>query len=217
MPGPIDSLRFAHTAIERELIDLDRLVSSASATTDVVALAERFAFLEKFCDGHTRGEELGLFPELDAKLPKFSATYLFDHGDERAAFARIHGDLARCTKGEASALATLRAEVTKLADHVLRHIRKENELVIPLVHELFGPAEQTTIMQRVISAFSPPEIVAGASFMIVWLDPPQRVAYAGILANVAPAPAVKAIGERVRAKLPEGDWAALTSAVPALA
>lgn len=216
MPGPIDSLRFAHTAIERELMDLDRLVSSASSAADVAGLAERFAFLEKFCDGHTKGEELGLFPELDAKLPKFSSTYLFDHGDERAAFARIHGLLGRCKEGDAAALASLRGEVTKLADHVLRHIRKENELVIPLVHELFGIPEQGAIVQRVVSVFSPPEMVAGATFMIAWLDPPMRVAYATILANVAPPTAVKAIGERVRAKLSEGDFRALAAAVPAL-
>ena len=114
MPGPIDGLRFAHTAIERELTDLESLVSKASSPADVAALAERFAFLEKFCDGHTKGEELGLFPELDKKLPKVSATYLFDHGDERAAFARIHRDLERCASGEVEAVATLRGEVTSI-------------------------------------------------------------------------------------------------------
>lgn len=216
MPGPIDSLRFAHTAIERELVDLERQVSALESTADAAPLAERFAFLEKFCEGHTRGEELGLFPDLDAKLPQFSATYLFDHGDERAAFARIHGDLVRFSRGEAAALAALRAEVSKVTDHVLRHIRKENELVIPLVHELFTAAEQGGMVQRVVSVFSPPEMVAGAAFILAWLDPPARAAYAGILANVAPAPALKAIGEGVRAKLSDADRKALAEAVPQL-
>src|SRR5262245_5451438 len=146
MPGPIDALRFAHTAIERELLDLEKAVTSAASAADVEPLGERFAFLEKFCDGHTRGEEIGLFPELDAKLPKFSATYLFDHGDERAAFSRIHGELARCGKGEEAALGVLRVEVMKLADHVCRHIRKENELIVPLCHELFSVPEQAAIV-----------------------------------------------------------------------
>jgi hemerythrin-like domain-containing protein len=217
MPGPIDSLRFAHTAIERELIDLDRVVTAAASPAQAAEVADRFAFLEKFCDGHTRGEELGLFPELDTKLPKFSATYLFDHGDERTAFARIHEGLARCKAGDAAALAPLRAEVTKLADHVVRHIRKENELVIPLVHELFSVPEQASIVQRVVSVFTPPDLVAGGAFIIAWLDPPVRIVYGGILANVAPPPALKAMGERLKAKLSESDWSAFSSAHPGFA
>lgn len=117
----------------------------------------------------------------------------------------------------ASPLASLRAEVTKLTDHVLRHIRKENELIIPLVHELFPVPEQAAIVQRVVSVFSPSDMIAGATFMLAWLDPPARTAYAGILANVAPAPALKAIGERLRNKLSESDWSALATAIPALA
>lgn len=100
---------------------------------------------------------------------------------------------------------------------MLRHIRKENELVIPVVHELFAAAEQGAIVQKVVSVFSPPDMIAGAAFILGWLDPPARAAYAGILANVAPPPALKAIGERLRGKLGEGDWSALAAAVPALA
>jgi len=171
MPGPIDGLKFAHTAIERELTDLDRLVTKATSPADAAALADRFAFLERFCEGHTKGEEIGLFPTLDEKVPKLSQTYLFDHGDERAAFARIHADLARCTTDDADALPRLRSEVSKLADHVIRHIRKENELVIPLVHELFSVPEQGAIVQKVVSAFPPADMADLPTFLLRWPQP----------------------------------------------
>jgi hemerythrin-like domain-containing protein len=217
MPGPIDSLRFAHTALQREITELERLVMAAAAPKDAAALAERFAFLDHFCEGHTSGEELALFPELDAKVPRLSSTYLFDHVDERAAFGSIRAALERCGAGDAVALAALRRDVTALADHMHRHIRKENELVLPLVHEHFSAAEQAGIVQRVVSRFSPEDMGAVVPFMVAWLDPEDRARYVGILAGALPAPALQGIAARIKARLPEAEWSALATAVPAVA
>jgi hypothetical protein len=107
MPGPIDSLRFVHTALVREITDLDRLVADARTAEQAAVLGDRFAFLEKLSEGHTQGEEIGLFPDLDAKIPSLSKTYLFDHVDERAAFARIRASIDACRKGDAAALTPL--------------------------------------------------------------------------------------------------------------
>jgi hemerythrin-like domain-containing protein len=216
MPGPIDSLRFAHTALEREITDLERLVTGASAPKDAAALSDRFAFLDRFCEGHTRGEEVGLFPDLDAKIPKLSSTYVFDHGDERAAFGRIRAALDACGTGDEAALTALRREVTAFADHLLRHIRKENELVLPLVHEHFSIPEQAGMVQRVVGQFSPDDMAAAVPFMVGWLDPEDRVRYVGILANALPPPALKGVAARIKGRLDAAAWTALAGAVPAI-
>lgn len=210
MPGPIDSLRFVHTALEREITELEGLVHSPNVAGERAKLTERFEFLEHVCDGHTRGEEHGLFPELDAKFPNYSRTYLFDHVDEREAFARIKAALAE------GAPEPLRREVTCLADHLRRHIRKENELVLPLVHEHFAAPEQGAMVGRIVSVFSPADMAKIVPFIMGWLDADDRIRYGTILAGAVPPAALAALAAHIRDRLDATAWEALVQGVPAL-
>jgi hemerythrin-like domain-containing protein len=216
MSGPIDSLRFVHTALCREILDLEAIVGSATTPEQVAKVKERFAFLERFGHSHTRGEEAGLFPDLDAKVPGLSQTYVFDHADERDAFARINVHLEACAKNDAGALRPLAREVSKLADHLTRHIRKENELLIPMVLEHFTIAEQVAMVGRIVSKLTPEEMTLGVPFIVGWLDPDDRVRYVAMLASSVPAPALTQLAARIKARLDDVDWSALAKAVPAL-
>jgi hemerythrin-like domain-containing protein len=216
MPGPIDSLRFVHTALEREILALEENVTTAKTPEQAASLKERFEFLERFGHGHTSGEEVGLFPQIDEKIPSFSKTFVFDHGDERAAFARIGGHLASCAKGDAGAHRALVREVTKLADHMSRHIRKENELVLPIVNELFSREEQLAMIGQIIGKISPQEMAIGVPFITGWLDHDDRVAYVGILQRSVPEPAFRGLAASIKVRLDADAFAALAKAVPAL-
>jgi hemerythrin-like domain-containing protein len=216
MPGPIDSLRFVHTALEREILSLEELVTAASTPDQAAALKDRFDFLERLGHGHTSGEEVGLFPALDEKIPGFSKTYVFDHGDERAAFARMQTHLEGCAKGDTGALRALAREVTKFADHLTRHIRKENELVLPAINEHFSREEQLAMIGKIVGKMSPDEMAAGVPFITGWLDHDDRVAYVGILQRSVPEPAFRALAGRIKGRLDESSFAALAKAIPAL-
>ncbi len=216
MNGPIDTLRFVHTALEREIVDLERLVSVAKTPLEAAQTKDRFEFLEFLSEGHTRGEEAALFPDLDAKIPSLSRTYLFDHDDERAAFGRIRASLAACGAGDGAAVDPLVREVTKLADHLVRHIRKENELVLPLVHAHFTHEAQAGIIGRIIARFSPADMANVVPFVMAWLEPSDRVRYANVLVKAVPEAALRGLVARIQARLDEASWTALVGDVPAL-
>ena len=216
MQGPIDSLRFVHTALEREILDLERLVSTAKTPDEAARTKDRFEFLERLCEGHTRGEEAALFPDLDTKIPSLSRTYLFDHEDERAAFGRIRASLEACAGGDGAAVDPLVREVTKLSDHLTRHIRKENELVLPMVHAHFTHEAQAGIIGRIVAMFTAADMAQVVPFIVGWLDAADRVRYVNILAKAVPEAGFRALSGRIKERLDEAAWGALVAEVPAL-
>jgi hemerythrin-like domain-containing protein len=217
MPGPIDSLRYAHTALDREVTDLLEAVSALGSTAAAAALADRIEFLLSFGAGHTRAEEAGLFPDLDRVVPGIAAEYLADHQAERDAADRIRSALRGCAAGDAEALGALQREFAALAEHTRAHTQRENEQVLPAVHQHFSVPEQLGMVGRIAGSFTPAEMGAMLPFIVARIDPPDRVAYLSNIARSAPPPVMVALGRGIQARLAPAEWESLVAAVPALA
>ncbi len=86
--APIDGIRFVHAAICNEARDIELQAHSAATPEEAGALLDRLEFYAELIDGHTRGEELGLFPPLVQRSPHIADTYLLDHDDERGSWPR---------------------------------------------------------------------------------------------------------------------------------
>jgi hemerythrin-like domain-containing protein len=155
MPGPIDTLRFVHSAIVAEAVRLEERAHGDLDEHLAASLREDVAFLGGLLDAHTKGEEVGLFPRLDEKLPHYSDGYLFDHEDERALFAELDGLLKRAAEGDEAAWPLARRELVALRCNATAHVSKENGLVLPLVCELFSPEEQVAMIQNILSTIDP--------------------------------------------------------------
>ncbi len=84
--GPLDSVRFVHTAIAVEAGSLEHACTGASPD-DLPGLGERVALLARVVDGHTHAEEPSIFPALEERAPHVAATYLSGHVDGRELFA----------------------------------------------------------------------------------------------------------------------------------
>lgn len=216
--NPIDMIRFVHTAITTEAEAFDAACAAARTPDDARALGERVALLARVVNGHTHAEEQSVFPALDERAPHVSASYLFDHVDERALFSEI-----AAAAGEAAAhptpegFAKLGRLGVALREHVIVHIRKENELVLPLVARLFPPPEQVTIVQKLMASIAPPDMLVAAGWMASRLPADDCAAWLGGIAKTAPAPALAAVARSVKAALDDASWSALTGRVPALA
>jgi hypothetical protein len=215
--SPIDMIRFVHTAISLEVDSIELACAEASTAADATALAERVALLARVVTGHTNAEEQSVFPALDERAPHVSATYLFDHADERElfeTFASAARDAA--STPDAPHLARLGRLGVALTEHLVPHIRKENELVLPLVAKLFSPPEQVGIVQKLLGAIPPPEMLVAAGWMAGKLPADDRARWLEGVARTAPPAALAAVARSVRAALDDGAWADLGGRVPAL-
>jgi hypothetical protein len=187
MPGPIDSLRFVHAAILREACRVDDLVHSDLTRKQAKVLAGEVAFFADLVDKHTRGEEVGLFPALAESEPLMAQTYLHDHEEERAAFARVRGLLLAFAETGAG-LAELRRESTALRVHQVSHVEKENTIVLPHVSAHFDVPSQALMVQKILSTIPPAEMAKVVPWLVNHLDDDMANAYVGVLSQAMPPP-----------------------------
>ncbi len=215
--APIDGIRFVHAAIVNEARDIELQTHSAATPEEAGALLDRLEFYAELIDGHTRGEELGLFPPLVQRNPHFADTYLLDHDDERALLAEVVALARECQVGDASALERLRRQTVALTEHAESHVRKENELVLPVCREMFPPAEQGAMVSTMLSAFSPEVMARAAGWIVSKVDADTGAAYLGELSAVMPAPVFDGTKASVRDTVGPQRWSELVERSPALA
>lgn len=215
---PAEGVRFIHTAIEAEVRALEAAAFAAETDAQLDAYGAKFALFHTITKTHNDGEEASLFPDLDRKLPRVAATYLFDHEDEAALFnaiaaqataARAAGPAAR-----AGELAKLRRHAVALTEHVTTHVRKENTLIVPLVLELFTPPEQAAQVQAMIGVFSP-ELMAKTLPWIIANNPfDEQCAYVAMMQKVMPPERFPTACAWIKSGIGDAAWAAIAAKLP---
>src|SRR5437870_12660084 len=87
MAGPIDAARAIHNAFRQdiELIDAAAL-DAARGKPGLESTVERFRFFNEVLEWHAHGEELAMFPALEAVAPSVAEAYEKDHRALDAAF-----------------------------------------------------------------------------------------------------------------------------------
>ncbi len=210
--GPIFALKHVHCAIENEAHALDALAPTLTEGSDLSALRQRVAAFGLHVRTHTRGEELALFPRLDERAPHVGAAYLHDHEDENALFAELDSLFAAAIAGERTH-ARLRRQLVALSEHVLPHIAKENELVLPLVAKLFTPEEQMGIAGGIAKSVPPEAFVPGVAWMAQTLRPEQRPAWFAAMSRALPPPVLASFTSVVQGTLGPAAWAELQKSV----
>lgn len=167
MESPARGIRFIHEAISRELALFERL-AAGGATGE---LAARLPFFERVLYLHTNSEEQSVFLDVSEKAPDVPASYILDHREDERQMAALKAAL------EAGGGPPLVRAVSVLREHVSLHIRKEEELLVPLIERHYDVAEQGAMVGRMMSTFSPEDMAAIVPWLITWLDPADRRAY----------------------------------------
>jgi hemerythrin-like domain-containing protein len=219
MPGPIAGVRFIHTAIEREAGAIEDHASALADAADATALAAKVAFFERVNGYHTRGEEVSIFPAIEAKVQHQAAAYVMDHEDERAMFTEIKELLAHLASApmlDVKARTRLGRQTAALREALALHIRKENELLVPLIDAHFTPPEQGAMVGKVIAEIPPAEMPAVLPWLVGWLEPADREVYLRELMRVMPPPVFDAAAGWLKTSLPTDAWSDLKSRIPEL-
>jgi hypothetical protein len=171
---------------------------------------ERFRFFNEVLVWHAQGEELAIFPAVEAVLPSVAEAYERDHRGLDAAF-----DALSAAVSAHDALETARATAA-FKFHLDLHLAKEDAHLYRLVREHLSVPEQGKAV-GVMSSHIPqerfPEVVA---WMFPLMGHDDRENMTRIWQMVMPPPVFAHAKPLIQAALGD-DWAELTRRIPSLA
>jgi len=158
MAEPLDAITAFHNAFRRDMERIDAAaLSYARGQAGPGPDVERFRFFNEVLVWHANGEELAIFPALEAVAPLVAEAYERDHRGLDAAF-----DAMNAAVSAKDAVATGRASAA-FKFHLDLHLGKEDAHLYRLVRERVPLADQGKAL-GVMSSSVPqdrfPEVVA---------------------------------------------------------
>ena len=158
MAGPIDAVVAIHNAFRQDMSLIDAAaLDSARGKPGLEATVERFRFMNEVLEWHAHGEELAIFPALEAVAPSVGEAYEKDHRALDAAFLVLNNAVSA-----RDALETSRA--TAAFKYFLDvHLMKEDTHLYRLIRERVGVPDQgqaVGVMASTVPQDRFPELVA---------------------------------------------------------
>ncbi len=130
MAQPMDAVMAIHNAFRRDMAGIDAAALGAARGEPGLAPAiERFRFFNKVLVWHAHGEELAIFPALEAVAPSVAEAYERDHRGLDAAFDGLSAAVSAH-----DALETARASAA-FKFHLDIHLDKEDAHLYRLIRE----------------------------------------------------------------------------------
>ena len=210
MTEPLDGVLAIHNAFRRDMSGIDSAALKAARGESGLAPAiERFRFFNEILDWHAHGEELAIFPALEAVVPSVSEAYVRDHRGLDAAFNALNAAVSA-----QDPLETARASAA-FKFHLDIHLAKEDAHLYRLVREHMSPPDQGKAVGLMSSTVPPerfPEVVA-------WLFPligdTDRENMTRIWQMVLPPPVFAHMKQLIHQAIGD-DWSELARRIPGL-
>lgn len=210
MAGPIDAIMAIHNAFRADMTRIDlAALESARGKKELSPVIGRFRFFNEILVWHAHGEEIAIFPAVEAVAPLVAEAYERDHRGLDVAFNTLNAAVSAN-----DILATARATAA-FKFHLDIHLGKEDAHLYRIVRERVSMPDQgkaVGIMANEVPQERFPELVA---WMYPLLGNDDRENMTRIWQMVMPPPAFdqaklliqKAIGN---------EWAELTRRIPTL-
>ena len=210
MTEPLDGVLAIHNAFRRDMSGIDSAALKAARGESGLAPAiERFRFFNEILDWHAHGEELAIFPALEAVVPSVAEAYVRDHRGLDAAFNALNAAVSA-----QDPLETARASAA-FKFHLDIHLAKEDAHLYRLVREHMSPPDQGKAVGLMSSTVPPerfPEVVA-------WLFPligdTDRENMTRIWQMVLPPPVFAHMKQLIHQVIGD-EWAELARRIPEL-
>jgi hypothetical protein len=211
MAEPLDAIKAIHNAFRLDMTRIDAsALESARKGKELSSTIERFRFFNEVLVWHAHGEEIAVFPAVEAVAPSVSEAYERDHRGLDAAF-----DALNTAVSKNDALATARATAA-FKFHLDVHLGKEDAHLYRLVRERVSMADQgkaVGIMANQIPQERFPELIA---WIYPLMDHNDRENMTRIWQMVMPPPAFDQAKQLIKKAIGDG-WAELIRRIPALA
>lgn len=210
MACPVDGIMAIHNAFRRDMADIDAAaLGVARGKRELSATVGRFRFFNEVLVWHAHGEELAIFPALEAVAPSVAEAYEKDHRGLDAVF-----DVLNAAVAAADGLGTARATAA-FKFHLDLHLAKEDSHLYRLIRERLPEPDQGKAVGAMASAVPQdrfPELVA---WMFPLLGHDDRENMTRIWQMVMPPEAFAGATQLVRRAIGD-DWAELTRRIPGL-
>jgi hypothetical protein len=211
MAEPLDAIMAIHNAFRHDINTIDTAaLETARGKPGLAPTIERYRFFNEILVWHAHGEELAIFPALEAVVPFVAEAYLRDHHGLDAAFEAM--DKAYSA---GDVLETARASAA-FKFHLDIHLGKEDAHLYRLVRERVPRQEQAKaagIMSGAVPQERFPDVIAWEYPLI---GPDDRENMTRILQMVMPPPMFAQVKQLIQ-KAIGSDWAELTRRIPDLA
>ncbi len=211
MAGPIDAITAIHNAFRKDMEGIDAAaLGTARGTPGLEATLERFRFFNEILVAHAHGEEIAIFPAVDAVAPLVAEAYEKDHRGLDAAFDALDAAVAA-----GDARATARATAA-FKFHLDIHLFKEDTHLYRIVRERVPVPDQgkaVGIMAGEVPPDRQPEFIA---WMYPLLGDDDRENMTRIQQMVLPPEAFAGVKQLIQQAIGD-DWAELTRRMPELA
>ena len=210
MAEPLDVIMAFHNAFRRDMSGIDiAALGSARGKPGLTSALERFRFFNEVLVWHAHGEEMAIFPALEAVAPLVAEAYERDHKGLDAAFDALDSAV---TAGDA--LETARASAA-FKFHLDIHLAKEDAHLYRLVRERVPMPEQVKAL-GIMSSIAPqerfPEVV---TWLFPLIGPDDRENMTRIWQSMMPPPVFEQIKQLIQ-KAIGNEWAELTRRIPTL-
>jgi hypothetical protein len=210
MAGPIDAVRAIHNAFRADMALIDgAALDAAQGKPGLEETVERFHFFNEVLEWHAHGEELAIFPALEAVAPSVAEAYEKDHRALDAAFDSLNKAVSA-----SDPLETARA--TKAFKYFLDvHLDKEDTHLYRLIGERVSLPDQgqaVGLMASQVPQDRFPELVA---WMFPLMGHDDRENMTRIWQHVMPPEAFAGATQLVAAAIGD-DWSELTRRIPEL-
>jgi hypothetical protein len=211
MAQPLDAIMAFHNGFRRDMSMIDAAaLGSARGKPGLEPTIERFRFFNEVLVWHAKGEELAIFPALEAVAPSVAEAYERDHHGLDAAFdalnaAALAHDALEIARASAAFKFHLDIHLGKEDAHLYRLIRER--VPMPDLVKALGLMSSTVPQDRF------PDVIA-------WLFPlvgdDDRENMTRIWQMVLPPPAFAGVKQLIQKALGK-DWAELVRRIPDLA
>jgi hypothetical protein len=210
MAEPLDAVKAIHNAFRRDMAGIDAAaLDSARGKPGLAPAVERFRFFNEVLVWHAKGEELAIFPALEAVAPSVAEAYERDHRGLDAAF-----DALSAAMSAHDALETARATAASKF-HLDMHLGKEDAHLYRLMRERVPMPDQgkaVGVMASTVPQDRFPELVA---WMFPLLGDDDRENMTRIWQMVMPDPVFAGAKQLIQKAIGD-DWAELTRRIPGL-
>ena len=210
MTEPLDAILAIHNGFRRDMSGIDAAaLASARGKPGLASAVGRFRFLNEVLVWHALGEELAIFPAVEAVAPSVAEAYERDHRGLDAAFDALNSAVSA-----GDSLETARASAA-FKFHLDIHLGKEDAHLYRLMRERVSLPDQGKalgLMSSTVPQDRFPEVVA---WLYPLIGPDDRENMTRIWQMVLPPPVFAQVKQLIQ-KVIGDDWAELMRRIPTL-
>lgn len=211
MTEPLDGVMAIHNAFRHDMNVIDAAaLESARGKPGLAPTVDRFRFFNEILVWHAHGEELAIFPAVEAVAPSVTEAYERDHRGLDAAF-----DALSAAVSAHDALAIARATAA-FKFHLDLHLGKEDAHLYRLMRERVSMPDQAKavgVMSSTVPQDRFPEVI---EWMFPLMGHDDRENMTRIWQMVMPPPVFAGVKQLIQKAVGE-DWAELIRRIPTLA